>query len=43
MYPANENRANSLVQSMAFETYVINVLRDYLSAQNKSICPPLEK
>lgn len=39
----NVNRPNSLIQSMAFETYVINVLRDYLLTQNKSICPPLEK
>lgn len=28
-----ENKPNTLIQGMAFETYVINVLKDYLSVQ----------
>ncbi len=37
-----ENKPNTLIQGMAFETYVINVLKDYLSVQKKSICPALD-
>lgn len=29
---------NPNISNMAFETYVLNVLRDYLSEQNKNIC-----
>ena len=39
----NDNITNSVVQGIAFETYVINVLSDYLADQNKSIVSPIDK
>ncbi len=37
------NEPNAMVFNMAFETFVMNVLRDYLANQNKTITPSVEK